>query len=134
MVLYQKKLTINHIPQVELMVKHLRVNAHNNWPYFEKMEPIKAQLRWQTKTNSIDKGVIMMRNMEVYMGEDDGAWETGLYKESTKQKNQLKNLRTKYVSKILRSPINEHKGSISRDVLAYMSMKATAHHRKRRDR
>ena len=30
--------------------------------------------------NRHDKRVIMMRNMEVFVGEDDGAWETGLYK------------------------------------------------------
>ena len=74
-----------------------------------------------------------MRNMEVYMGEDNGAWENGLYKESTKQKNQIKNLRTKYVSKILTSQLNEMKSKILDKVLAFMSMKASAHMHKRRN-
>ncbi|KVH96438.1 Cation-transporting P-type ATPase [Cynara cardunculus var. scolymus] len=81
--------------------------------------------RWQSHETSVDCGVIMMRNMETYFGVDGGKWESGLYKESTKQKRQLRDLRSKYCSKIILSEENIRKTAIITDVERFIAMETS---------
>ncbi|KAI3771467.1 hypothetical protein L6452_02632 [Arctium lappa] len=85
----------------------------------------RKQLRWRSKKNVYDKGVIMMRNMEMYYGEEDTKWESGLYKERTKKKRHLKDLCLKYLMKILSSEINRQKHAIHIEVTRLISMETS---------
>ncbi|KAJ9556835.1 hypothetical protein OSB04_011449 [Centaurea solstitialis] len=81
-------------------------------------------------TKNIHKGVILMRNMETYMGVDDGRWENGLYRDGSKQKKQMKDLRTKYVMKMLNNKENIHNDTIAMKVLSFISMEAALRDRR----
>ena len=110
------------------MTTHLKRRDHPAWKLIKDKSPRKSSLRWQCKEKEIEninKGVIMMRNMETYMGEDDGKWECGLYKNSIKQKRQLKDLRTKYLWKLINSKRNSYKQMISAKVYSFITMEAT---------
>lgn len=126
--------------QVSMMSIHLTREKHPSAAQIGRCKPRKATLRWQCKEKkpehggieNIDKGVILMRNMETYMGQEDGKWESGLYKDSPKQKKQLKDLRTKYVMKMLNSKTNKLHELIPAKVLNFMSMEASLRNNKYR--
>ncbi|KVH87401.1 hypothetical protein Ccrd_025370, partial [Cynara cardunculus var. scolymus] len=84
-----------------MMIMHLLKEGHGAWKVYAEMDQDHIKTRWQFRENTVDPGVMLMRHMETFFGGDVMKWECGLYKESTKQKRQLKDLRTKYCSKML---------------------------------
>ena len=66
-----------------------------------------CKLSWQTKQNSVDCGVFIMRHMENYMGQDDSSWDCELPKESNEQRVKLRRLRSRYASRIMTHPMNK---------------------------
>ena len=71
--------------QTGLMKTHLRRVSHDIWRLFRDVSPKTRKLHWQAKEKQDDKGVIIMRMMETYMGEEDD----------------------KYVPKMVNSKVNE---------------------------
>ncbi|KAJ9545058.1 hypothetical protein OSB04_024765 [Centaurea solstitialis] len=109
----------------DLMTMHLRQVGHRAASAFEEIQQETLKMRWQGRGNDVDFGVILMRIMETYMGGDVRTWDNGLYKERTKQKRQLKNLRTKYISKILFSKVNNKKEAVVAEVQRFISQEAS---------
>lgn len=53
------------------------------WKELAKLkEPVPLQMHWQTRVNSDDCGIFLMRHMETYMGTHVYEWITGLHTES----------------------------------------------------
>ncbi|KVH92067.1 hypothetical protein Ccrd_005902 [Cynara cardunculus var. scolymus] len=109
----------------DMMILHLMREGHDAGKVYAEMDQEQISTRWQSHETSVDCGVIMMRNMETYFGADGGKWESGLYKESTKQKRQLRDLRSKYCSKIILSEENIRKMAIITDVERFIAMETS---------
>lgn len=109
----------------DVMVMHLKKEGHPAWKAYSEIDQEQVKIKWQMKQNMVDGGVMLMRMMETFMGYDSHKWENGLYKEGTKQKKQLKDLRSKYVSKILLSDVNIRKLSIVNEIPKFIAMEAT---------
>ncbi|GJX76292.1 ulp1 protease family, C-terminal catalytic domain-containing protein [Tanacetum coccineum] len=72
----------------------------------ERYGPLPLVMGGITKNNFVDCGVFVMRHMETFKGDVD---RCGLSKEGEKQIEELKELRHKYVAKILLADCNEVK-------------------------
>lgn len=75
-------------------------------------------MEWRTNNNITDCGVFVMRHMETYMG--GGAFCQDLKKPGIGQSVQIKQLRVKYVAKIILMEINEEKQKILKEAEAYV--------------
>ncbi|KVH87454.1 hypothetical protein Ccrd_025307 [Cynara cardunculus var. scolymus] len=115
----------------DMMIMHLLREGHNVVKVYVEMDQDQIKTRWQFRESSVDCGVMLMRHMETYFGGDEWKWDYGLYKESKKQKRQLKDLRTKYCSKILLSDENIRKTSIITDVERFIAMETSYNANKR---
>ncbi|KVH99489.1 hypothetical protein Ccrd_022277 [Cynara cardunculus var. scolymus] len=116
----------------DMMIMHLLKKGHGAWKVYPEMDQDHIKTRWQFRENTVDAGVILMRHMDTFFGGDVMKWECGLYKEGTKQKRQLKDLRTKYCSKMLLSDENIRKTSIVSDVERFIAMETSYVVRKNR--
>ncbi|KVI01742.1 hypothetical protein Ccrd_019979 [Cynara cardunculus var. scolymus] len=116
----------------DMMIMHLLKEGHGAWKVYAEMDQDHIKTRWQFRENTVDAGVMLMRHMETFFGGDVMKWECGLYKEGTKQKRQLKDLRTKYCSKMLLSDENIRKTSIVSDVERFIAMETSYDARKNR--
>ncbi|KAI3779370.1 hypothetical protein L2E82_09086 [Cichorium intybus] len=88
---------------------------HKKANHIKCAKPMSGCMKWKTKYNSIDCGVILMRHIETYKGEDLDKWDIGFepeYKDNDDQQNQLDEMRKKYVTKILTWDLNVVKPSI----------------------
>uniref|UniRef100_A0A166CRT7 Ubiquitin-like protease family profile domain-containing protein n=1 Tax=Daucus carota subsp. sativus TaxID=79200 RepID=A0A166CRT7_DAUCS len=95
-------------------VKYLHAKGHVGISgKVKKMKPTYLNMPWQTRNNSIDCGVFLMRHMESYKG-DLKSWTTGLNVEKDGQDHQLIKLRIKYNNAILSSQLNQKKKEILR--------------------
>lgn len=70
----------------DLMIMHLNNEGHMAGKAYRLMDQEQLKMRWQITENRVNCGVMLMRHMEMYMGGDVRKWDSGLYKESTKQK------------------------------------------------
>ncbi|KVI00872.1 hypothetical protein Ccrd_020870, partial [Cynara cardunculus var. scolymus] len=116
----------------DMMIMHLLREGHDAGKVYAEMEQDQIRTRWQSRESLVDCGVMLMRRMETYFGGDGGKWDCGLYKERTKQKRQLKDLRTKYYSKILLIDENIRKTSIITDVELFIAMETSYNAKKKR--
>ncbi|KVI11175.1 hypothetical protein Ccrd_010416 [Cynara cardunculus var. scolymus] len=114
----------------DMMIMHLLREGHGAWKVYAEMDQDHIKTRWQLRENTVDVGVMLMRHMETFFGGDVVKWDCGLYKESTKQKRQLKDLRTKYCSKMLLNDVNIRKTSIVYDVERFIAMETSYNARK----
>ncbi|KAJ9554626.1 hypothetical protein OSB04_018671 [Centaurea solstitialis] len=71
-----------------------------------KAKQKRENMEWRTAENKIDCGIFVMRHMETFMGGNVSKWVSGFAVEGDAQKNQIENLRYKYVAKILQSTLN----------------------------
>ncbi|KAJ9548708.1 LOW QUALITY PROTEIN: hypothetical protein OSB04_021251 [Centaurea solstitialis] len=69
-----------------------------------KAKQKRENMEWRTTENKIDCGIFVMRHMETFM--EGIKWVSGFAVEGDAQKNQIENLRYKYVAKILQSTLN----------------------------
>ncbi|KVH98833.1 hypothetical protein Ccrd_022940 [Cynara cardunculus var. scolymus] len=114
----------------DMMIMHLLREGHGAWKVYAEMDQDHIKTRWQLSENTVDAGVMFMRHMETFFGGNVVKWDCGLYKESTKQKRQLKDLRTKYCSKMLLNDVNIRKTSIVYDVERFIAMETSYNARK----
>ncbi|KAK1363188.1 hypothetical protein POM88_038749 [Heracleum sosnowskyi] len=77
----------------------------------QKLQPSFLEMPWQSKSNSTDCGIFVMRHMETYKG-DLRNWDTRFTEEGRIQDNQIIRLRVKYNNSILSSNLNEMKDEI----------------------
>lgn len=85
-------------------------------------KPMRLEMSWRTIRNSVDCGIFVKRHMETYTGTNIPQWNCGLAKESQSQVAQLIDIRLKYLTKILLSYINIHKGTIVAEMRGYVKM------------
>ncbi|KAK1393862.1 hypothetical protein POM88_012918 [Heracleum sosnowskyi] len=90
-----------------LQWKGFQIKSH----IVRKLKPLYLSMPWQTKRNSNDCGIFLMRHMETYKG-DPKNWEADLRKEGSGQYKQIFKLRAKYNNAILSSGINEKKNKV----------------------
>ncbi|KVI07904.1 hypothetical protein Ccrd_013731, partial [Cynara cardunculus var. scolymus] len=109
----------------DMMIMHLLREGHEAGKIYAEMDQEQIRIRWQSRESSVDYSVMLMRHMETYFGCDGGKWDCGFYKESTKQKRQLKGLRTKYCSILLLSEKNIRKSAIIIDVERFIAMETS---------
>ncbi|XP_063936112.1 uncharacterized protein LOC108227120 [Daucus carota subsp. sativus] len=76
-----------------------------------QLKPTYKSMSWQTKNNSTDCGIFLMRHMETYKGHTL-PWHASICDESVNQKNQIMRLRLKYNNMILSSTLNERRSEI----------------------
>ena len=65
-----------------------------------------------------------MRHMETWMG-DDRSWKTGFVKEGSGLKNQLHDLRKKYVTKFVNISFNKNKDDTLKNLEKFHNMDPT---------
>ncbi|PWA81463.1 F-box associated domain, type 1 [Artemisia annua] len=94
-------LALDGVELKTLFACHLKLYGHNKHANIRKVKPRIANLKWNTKNNSIDCGVFTMLHTDNYTGEAPGKWDCGLVAESKEQSNQLRVLRFKLATKIL---------------------------------
>ncbi|PWA57478.1 hypothetical protein CTI12_AA372430 [Artemisia annua] len=95
---------------------------HKNHPNYRAMSgaPRKVlQLGCKTTNNFVDCGVFTMRHMEIYKGDGDCCDLCCLSKEGKKQISELRELRIKYVAKILLSDFNLVKSEFEREAYGF---------------
>ncbi|MFS7971510.1 putative Ulp1 protease family catalytic domain, papain-like cysteine peptidase superfamily [Helianthus anomalus] len=108
---YNKKDTVLKVKH--MFVAYLKAMHNAKWKEMKTVEPKKLKMTWQTKKNSIDCGVFVMRHMEAYKESGVKNWECGFKTEkSNKQDAQISLLRQKYAAKILLSKANLHRDSV----------------------
>lgn len=82
-----KTVPVKFIDNLKTMFKQfLTIINHPKVNGFEIMKMEKMELDWQTKNNSIDCGLFLMRHMEVYRGGGADKMEAYLEPESDDQK------------------------------------------------
>ena len=88
---------------------------------FKKMKKVEYEvldMPWRTDKNFTECGIFAMRHMETYTGE----WKDILSNEGDNQMKELKDLRYKYLTKILLADVNELKPKIIEEVKEYEEM------------
>ncbi|KAL8089075.1 hypothetical protein AgCh_038733 [Apium graveolens] len=115
-----------------LFVLWMKANKASKWELLEKLEPAIAKMSWQTNCNSTDCGIFVMRYMESYMAQPWTKWETGLDKESVKQRGQVADLRKMYCNDILGSSLNVNREKVIKKAWDYMEAKQIKGMRKTR--
>lgn len=94
----------------KLFLAWMKIESISAWKEMVKLKkPVPLQMHWQTRDNSDDCGIFVMRHMETYMGTHVNQWTTGLHTESVLQKRQLEKLRIIYCHHMLTSPLNERR-------------------------
>ncbi|KAJ9551857.1 hypothetical protein OSB04_015902 [Centaurea solstitialis] len=63
-----------------------------------KAKQKRENMLWRTTGNKIDCGIFVMRHMETFMGGNVSKWDSGFAIGEDAQKNQIENLRYKYVA------------------------------------
>lgn len=76
---------------------------------------------WRTSDNKIDCGIFAMRHLETYMGLDK--WDCGFSVKEVAQKDQIYELRMKFLCKILLSEVNEARTSLIEDATKFQQMR-----------
>ncbi|KAL8209623.1 hypothetical protein R6Q57_006355 [Mikania cordata] len=99
-------------------------NKHPNRRHIKTAKIHRLSLQWRNQINKVDCGVFLMRHMETYRG---GLldWDCGFCKEeevNNSQKNQLNNLRRKYITKIILHGLNERVKWVINDVRQYLQL------------
>ncbi|GKF85117.1 hypothetical protein Tco_0250015 [Tanacetum coccineum] len=95
--------------------------------------PVIMKMGWRTRMNFVDSGVFVMRHMETYQGNGMFDFKSLLKTEASGQKEQLDELRHKYVAKILLSDINLVRNVVKAEAEAYHSLPATEKRRLKRE-
>ncbi|KAL8208937.1 hypothetical protein R6Q57_008349 [Mikania cordata] len=124
----------------EVVLLYLEKYAPSFFKKLEEVKPTKIEFPWQTKNNFVECGVFAMRHMETYQGKPitDWAVDCGLKAEDEGGlKDQLNELRIKYLSKILLSDLNVLNHKVLSQMQEYEKidkserekMKKTAHKR-----
>nr|GMC77931.1 uncharacterized protein LOC109149952 [Ipomoea batatas] len=73
-------------------------------------------MAWRDTTNSVDSGVLAMRHMESYTGQDCNEWNCGLQRGNAEQ---VLNLCKRFMHNILLSEVNSHMHTIANCVGQY---------------
>ncbi|KAK9075777.1 hypothetical protein SSX86_004106 [Deinandra increscens subsp. villosa] len=94
--------------------------GHKEWEEFKSATIDYVDMPWKTQKNFIDCGIFLMRHMETYFG-DLKKWKSELSEEKN-QNDELKDLRCKYVAKLLTSDINLQNASIVQEMKNFLKM------------
>jgi len=76
-----------------------------------KIVPVKLEMNWRDQDNANDCAIYTMRHMETYDGKGLAGWDAGFRPETSTK--TLKNLRIKYLARILYATINQHAHRLS---------------------
>ncbi|KAL4573574.1 hypothetical protein LXL04_020384 [Taraxacum kok-saghyz] len=91
---------------VDFFTRYLTTAKHPKTNKFKHVNLCRFFMSWMTKNNKVDCGVFVMRHMETYKGEKMEKWDASLESECDSLKEQLNELRWKYVTKMLLSDMN----------------------------
>ncbi|KAI3802193.1 hypothetical protein L1987_30323 [Smallanthus sonchifolius] len=107
----------------EAFVSFIADFAHPKTDEIDDTVVRRFEMPWRTTVNNKDCGIFMMRHMEIYMGEEEKAWQCGfgVELENVKEK-QIEDLRRKYCAKILLHEINELKHYIVEEMKKYLQI------------
>lgn len=87
----------------------LENNRRDKASVFKSVKPKKMTMSWQTKAQTNDDGIFLMRHMEKYMGEKEDKWEVDLGAENLRTSNKIAKLRIFYTAKLANHEINVRK-------------------------
>ncbi|KAJ9541227.1 hypothetical protein OSB04_027733 [Centaurea solstitialis] len=90
----------------KVFIKTLKFIDDGRAKKLSKAKQKREKMVWRTTENKIDCGIFVMRHMETFMGGNVSKWVSGFALEGDAQKNQIENLRYKYVARILQSTLN----------------------------
>ncbi|GJT36665.1 ulp1 protease family, C-terminal catalytic domain-containing protein [Tanacetum coccineum] len=96
--------------------QYLSVLNHGKAAAISESQLVRGTFDWQTDKRVKDSGILVMRDMETYMGNELGKWKCGLDVEGKKQNTQLGRLRNKYAAKLLLSDCNIYKSKINEEM------------------
>ncbi|PWA32065.1 ulp1 protease family, C-terminal catalytic domain-containing protein [Artemisia annua] len=97
------------------------------------VDPVILKMGWRTNMNIVDSGVFVMRHMETYQGNGMFDYKSVLKTEAVGHKEQLDELRLKYLAKILLSDLNLVRNDVKAEAEAYHSLPATEKRRLKRE-
>ncbi|WOG82252.1 hypothetical protein DCAR_0101415 [Daucus carota subsp. sativus] len=106
--LYGRTLELLHNNFVEF----LKMKNHPSVLKLQWVEPVTLNLPWNTKFNTADSGVFLMRHMETYFGGDGLFLAEKFLEESHLQQHQLNKLRFEYARLMICTSINEQRGNV----------------------
>nr|GFB83747.1 ulp1 protease family, C-terminal catalytic domain-containing protein [Tanacetum cinerariifolium] len=95
-----------------LFARHLKQYGHIRHTEVVKVKHTIPKLKWKTKENFHDCGIVTMLHMETFDGGPASNLECGLPVESQLQRDILRRLRFKFATKILLHEINVHAGKM----------------------
>ena len=113
-----------NIFQIRYFIRYLKEVNHTRSNSFSSVLIPKKVFETVSMTtyNKVDCGVFVMRNMEVYKGETEQHYNSGIPMENDFQKNLLSTMRSKYLHSILLSDINVQKEQILEKARKYAQL------------
>ncbi|GKA23312.1 ulp1 protease family, C-terminal catalytic domain-containing protein, partial [Tanacetum coccineum] len=90
----------------KLFARHLKEYGHIRHAKIAKLKQTIPKLKWKTKVNFHDCGIFTMLHMETFNGGPASSFDCELPAESQLQRDMLRRLRFKFVTKILLHEIN----------------------------
>nr|GMC46828.1 uncharacterized protein LOC109149952 [Ipomoea batatas]GME09072.1 uncharacterized protein LOC109149952 [Ipomoea batatas] len=94
---------------INLLAEYLE-SKHQTFCAVRHMLPKRMHMAWRDTTNSVDSGVLAMRHMESYTGQDCNEWNCGLQRGNAEQ---VLNLCKRFMHNILLSEVNSHMHTIA---------------------
>lgn len=103
--------------QINLMAEYLE-SKHQTFcaVRLRNVLPKRMHMAWRDTTNSVDSGVLAMRHIESYTGQDCNEWNCGLQRGNAEQ---VLNLCKRFMHNILLSEVNSHMHTIANCVGQY---------------
>ncbi|CAM8956025.1 unnamed protein product [Rhodiola kirilowii] len=101
------------------LVAYLKGKGHLYSQLLTKISPVVPLTTWATKKSNNSNVIFVMRCMETYFGGGVKGWNTGLRKEGAAQNAQLKLLRQRYLSEIVRFELNTVRSEVLRKSAEY---------------
>nr|GMD48144.1 uncharacterized protein LOC109149952 [Ipomoea batatas] len=90
------------------------------------MRPKRMQMAWRDPTPNADSGVLAMRHMEAFTGQECSKWQCGLQRGNAVQ---ITNIRKRLMHNIILAEINAHTPAIVTRVRQYDSDRFSPHTR-----
>ena len=104
-----------------MMLNHVETIGHPFGETLKGLDQDRLDLAWQTSLNTEDSGVYTIGCMETFMG-DLKSWKRGFDLNSSKRQIQINDLRAKYVSTLILSPLNERKVDATNKYTKYFTI------------
>ena len=107
------------VSQKKLLGNYLKIEHYQQSTTFNKIKACVMKMIWKVEKEGSDFGLYLMRNMESYMGENEGCWDCGFTGKKQSDVVALNNIRIKYMTRLMKSEYNKHKSMLEKDAEEY---------------